>query len=114
MAQASATQDPRFSPLQESELHDYDLEITVLSPLQKIDDPQQIHVGSHGIYIEKGFRRGVLLPQVATEHGWDRGTFLQQTCLKAGLDPQDWQHEETDIYIFSGQIINEKNQVKNK
>jgi len=107
MAAASATKDPRFYPLQEDELDSISLDISVLSPLQKIDDIDMIEVGTHGIYLEKGYYRGVLLPQVATEHGWDRQTFLKQTCLKAGLPTDAWQAEDTDIYIFSAQIFGE-------
>lgn len=108
MAAASAAHDPRFSPLRETEMENIKLEITVLSPLEKIEDPELIEIGSHGIYIEKGFHRGVLLPQVATEYGWDRLTFLQQTCVKAGLPTNAWQDADADIYRFSGLIIEEE------
>ncbi len=107
MAVAAATQDPRFKPMDKAELDNFHLEITVLSPLIKIDSTDQIEVGTHGIYIEKGLNRGVLLPQVATEYGWDKETFLQQTCAKAGLIETAWQAADADIYIFHGQIINE-------
>lgn len=107
MAVASATQDPRFPAMDQSELDDFNLELTVLSPLKKIDNLDEIEIGVHGLYIEKGYNRGVLLPQVATEHGWDRDLFLRQTCIKAGLKESDWQHEDTDIYIFSGQIADD-------
>jgi AmmeMemoRadiSam system protein A len=105
MAAASATQDPRFYPLQEPDLDEISLEISVLSPLVKIDDVEEIEIGKHGIYLEKGFYRGVLLPQVATENEWDRETFLKQTCLKAGLPTDSWEAEDADIYIFSAQIF---------
>ena len=85
---ASATKDPRFYPMGEKDLENFSLEISVLSPLRKIEDLSEIEVGKHGIYLEKGYYRGVLLPQVATEHGWDRDTFLKQTCIKAGLPPE--------------------------
>lgn len=109
MAAASATKDPRFPPMQKKDLNHFSLEITVLSPLQKIDNREQIIVGEHGIYIEKGLNRGVLLPQVATDYDWDNNVFLQQTCIKAGLDADAWQSTDADIYIFSGQIIKDKN-----
>lgn len=109
MAVAAASKDPRFHPMEKSELDNFDLEISVLSPLEKIEDIELIEVGKHGIYLEKNFSRGVLLPQVATEYNWDRPTFLQQTCLKAGLPKTAWQDADTDIYIFSAQIFNEKN-----
>jgi AmmeMemoRadiSam system protein A len=108
MAAASATEDPRFKPMSPAELDNFNLELTVLSPLEKIEDTNRIEIGKHGIYIEKGVHRGVLLPQVATEHGWDRSTFLQQTCLKAGLPGDAWQADDADIYLFSGQIIAEE------
>ncbi len=107
MAVAAATQDPRFPPMTRADLDNFSLEITVLSPLKRIDDVNQIEVGVHGIYIIKGLNRGVLLPQVATEYGWDRETFLRQTCAKAGLIDDAWQHPDAEIYIFSGQIIHE-------
>jgi uncharacterized protein len=107
MAVAAATRDPRFYPLDRKELDDIHLEISVLSPLKKIDSIEEIQVGAHGLYIEKNLFRGVLLPQVASEHGWDRTTFLEQTCLKAGLDADAWKNE-ADISIFSAQVFREK------
>jgi AmmeMemoRadiSam system protein A len=107
MAISSATKDPRFYPMKETDLENFQLEISVLSPLHKIEDVEEIEVGKHGIYIEKGFYRGVLLPQVATEHGWDRLNFLKQTCIKAGLPTNAWEAEDADIYVFSAQIFGE-------
>jgi len=106
-AVSAAVKDPRFPPLQESELDEIDIEISVLTPLRKIEDINEIEVGKHGIYIVRGFHSGLLLPQVATENGWDRMTFLAQTCRKAGLSPDAWK-EGTDIYIFSAQVFGEK------
>jgi hypothetical protein len=108
MACAAATKDPRFYPMEETDLDKFHVEISVLSPLQKIDDIQAIQVGTHGLYIEKGFHRGVLLPQVAVEYGWDRDTFLQQTCTKAGLPANAWDSENADIYIFSAQVFGDQ------
>jgi len=108
MAQASATRDPRFYPLKEDDLGNFTLEISVLSPLRKIDSIEAIEVGKHGIYIEKGYYRGVLLPQVATEHGWDRLTFLRQTCIKAGLPTEAWEADDAEIYVFSAQVFGEE------
>jgi uncharacterized protein (TIGR00296 family) len=79
----------------------------VLSPLTLITDPSRIEVGVHGIYLTNGYSRGVLLPQVAVEHGWDRLTFLKQTCVKAGLPTDAWQSPQTELAIFSAQIISE-------
>ncbi|MDY0212099.1 MAG: AmmeMemoRadiSam system protein A [Desulfuromonadaceae bacterium] len=107
MAVAAAFKDPRFYPLEVHELKDISIEISVLSPLHKIVSIDEIEVGKHGIYLEKDFFRGVLLPQVALEYHWDKETFLLQTCLKAGLPAQAWQDGDTDIYIFSAQIFSE-------
>lgn len=106
MAVSAATRDPRFYPVNADEIEDIRLEISVLSPLRKIDSIEEIQVGVHGLYIEKNLFHGVLLPQVATEQGWDRTTFLSQTCLKAGLDKDGWQ-SEADIYVFSAQVFGE-------
>lgn len=107
MAQASALKDPRFYPLKQDDLDSIKLEISVLSPLRKVEDIEEIEVGRHGIYIEKSFYRGVLLPQVAIEHEWDRKTFLKQTCIKAGLPTNAWEDEDADIYVFHAQVFGE-------
>lgn len=104
MAIAAATRDPRFYPMGDEDAESFSLEISVLSPLKKIETIEEIEVGKHGLYIEKNFYRGVLLPQVAVEYKWDRDTFLSQTCLKAGLDSDDWR-EEADIFIFSAEVF---------
>lgn len=101
MAVAAAFHDPRFPSLQAEELKDLSLEISVLSPLQRVKDINEIEVGKHGLYIVRGYNSGLLLPQVAVEYGWDRETFLRETCHKAGLPSEDWQDKETEIYIFS-------------
>lgn len=108
MAVQSAFFDPRFQSLKESELKDIDIEISVLSPLRQIKNVEEIKVGVHGIYITKGPYRGVLLPQVATEQGWDRNTFLEHTCLKAGLSPKAWKDPACQIEIFSAEVFGEK------
>lgn len=107
MAVSAATRDPRFYPMKPQDLDDFNLEISVLSPLEKITSVDQIQVGKHGIYIVKDSYRGVLLPQVATEYGWDRDTFLKHTCIKAGLPENAWQ-KECDIYIFSALVFGEQ------
>ncbi len=106
MAVSAATRDPRFYPMKVDDLADFALDISVLSPLAKADSVEEIKVGVHGIYIVKGSYRGVLLPQVATEYGWNRDQFLQHTCIKAGL-PQDAWQGECDIFIFSAQVFGE-------
>jgi AmmeMemoRadiSam system protein A len=105
MAMAAAFNDPRFPPLKPDELKDVNLEISVLSPLKEIDDVKEIEVGIHGLYITKGFHSGLLLPQVANEYNWDRLTFLEETCHKAGLHPDAWKDRGTKIYIFSADVF---------
>ncbi|HXE97157.1 MAG TPA: AmmeMemoRadiSam system protein A [Dongiaceae bacterium] len=106
MAVSAATRDPRFYPMKSDDLADFTLDISVLSPLEKAASAEEVKVGKHGIYIVKGSYRGVLLPQVAIEYGWNRDQFLQHTCIKAGL-PQDAWQGECDIYIFSAQVFGE-------
>ncbi len=106
-AVSAAVKDYRFPPLKQNELEDIDIEISVLTPLKKIDDIKQIEIGKHGIYILQPPNSGLLLPQVATQYGWDTLTFLAQTCKKAGLPSDAWQ-KGADIYIFSAQIFGEK------
>jgi AmmeMemoRadiSam system protein A len=105
MAKEAAFHDPRFMPLDVSEWMDTDIEISVLTPLRRIADVEEIQVGIHGIYIEKGLDSGLLLPQVATENGWDRETFLGYACMKAGLSSDAWKMADTRIYIFSADVF---------
>ena len=105
MALAAAFQDNRFKSVTKEELKDLEIEISVLTPLKKIDNVEEIQVGTHGIYIIKGYHSGLLLPQVATEYGWDRQTFLEHTCTKAGLSTDVWKEKDTEIYIFSADIF---------
>ncbi|MBW2091304.1 MAG: AmmeMemoRadiSam system protein A [Deltaproteobacteria bacterium] len=107
MAVAAAFQDPRFPPLRPEELPEVELEISVLTPMRQIENVEEIEVGRHGIYIVQGFYSGVLLPQVATENHWDRQTFLEQTCLKAGLNRDCWCSKETQIFVFSAEVFSE-------
>lgn len=109
-AVAAAFQDPRFTPVEAEELPQIDIEISVLSPLRQITDVNEIEVGRHGIFIMQGRNRGVLLPQVATEYGFDRETFLCETCLKADLPEDAWQNGAS-IYIFDAEIFGEKERV---
>jgi AmmeMemoRadiSam system protein A len=89
-AVAAATEDPRFPALAPSELRDVEIEISVLTPITLVNDVSEIEVGRDGLVVQDGFRKGLLLPQVATEHRWNRDTFLSHTCLKAGLRPDAW------------------------
>src|SRR3954468_16127199 len=104
----AATEDPRFPPVSAHELPDLAVEASVLGPLEPIDprDPEVIVVGRHGLVAERGFRRGLLLPQVAAEYGWNVEQFLRQTCLKAGLEPDAWQRGAR-ISRFEAEIITE-------
>jgi uncharacterized protein len=104
---AAAVGDPRFMPLTPAELATVEFEISVLSPLERVLDVRNIVIGKHGLLISKNNARGLLLPQVAATFGWDRERFLQETCKKAGLKPDDWQHDAT-IQSFSALVFSEK------
>jgi len=106
MAIAAATEDPRFEPVQAEELPNIDIELSVLSPMQLVGDVSEIEVGRDGLYIVSGRYAGVLLPQVATEWGWDRDEFLREVCLKAGLPADAWKKGAT-LYRFSAQVFGE-------
>ncbi len=109
MAVSAATDDPRFNKVQPSELDDLEIDISVLSPLQKAEDPLDFELGRHGVYVIKGSTTGCFLPQVATDTGWTREEFLTQCCsTKAGLSPDAWKKENVDVYIFTSEIISEK------
>lgn len=105
MAAAAAFEDPRFLPVTQDELADLEIEISVLTPPRQINNVDEIQVGVHGIILQQGGRSGLLLPQVASEYGWDRETFLQQTCRKAGLPSDAWKDQQTRIYIFSAEVF---------
>ena len=99
-AASAATEDPRFPPVTPAELPLLQFEISILSPLVRITDPAEVQVGLHGLHIAQRGLRGLLLPQVATEYGWDRATFLSHACLKAGLPGDAWRHG-AEIHIFT-------------
>jgi AmmeMemoRadiSam system protein A len=103
----AAFQDPRFFPLRREELKDVELEISVMSPIETVRDIEEIEVGRDGLIISRGGRAGLLLPQVATEYGWDRETFLGQTCVKAGLPPDAWYSGQCRIERFSAEVFSE-------
>jgi AmmeMemoRadiSam system protein A len=102
-AQAAAFDDPRFSPVEIGEASGLKVSVSVLSPLVPIS-PEEIEVGRHGLVISLGTRRGLLLPQVPIEHGWDRITFLEQTCHKAGLPVIAWR-ENAKIEAFTAEVF---------
>jgi AmmeMemoRadiSam system protein A len=108
MAVEAALHDPRFSPVGIIELKDIDIEISVLSPFEKITDLNMIEVGKHGLFIRNGFYQGLLLPQVATEYNWSRNEFLEHTCMKAGLDRFCFREKNCEIFIFSATVFGEK------
>ena len=113
VAISAAVNDPRFPSLTSEEFKDVSVEVTVLTKpaIIKVDTPidylNKITIGKDGLIIENGFNKGLLLPQVATDHNMDVETFLANTCMKAGLNPQCWFEEDTKIYNFQGQIFKE-------
>lgn len=109
MAWAASREDPRFVPVLESEIDEIEIEISVLTPLEKITDVENITVGEDGLMVKKGFWQGLLLPQVATEWGWNRETFLENTCLKAGLPKDCWRSPDVEIFRFKAQVFSESN-----
>jgi AmmeMemoRadiSam system protein A len=104
---AVADSDPRFASVIPSELTDIQIEISVLTPEERVMSIDDIEVGRHGLIIEDGYARGLLLPQVATEHEWDRETFLAHTCLKAGLPPDAWKNGAR-ILVFEADVFGER------
>ena len=106
-ATLAALRDPRFPPVSASELPQLEYEISVLSPLRRVMDVQQIQVGRDGLVMKNGDNEGLLLPQVPVEQKWDRKTFLQETCHKAGLHPDCWKDPDTDIFKFTAVVFPE-------
>ena len=103
----AAFRDPRFYPVRPEELPNLHIEISVMSPIERVASVEEIEVGRDGLIISRGSRAGLLLPQVATEYGWDRETFLRQTCVKAGLSPDSWRLPECRIERFSAEVFGE-------
>jgi MEMO1 family protein len=107
-ARNAAEEDPRFHPVTTAEVPKIHIEISAMTPLEKITDVKKIEVGKHGIMLTRGFYRGLLLPQVATEYGWNRDEFLIHTCEKAGLPDDAWKDRATKIEIFSAEVFGEE------
>lgn len=107
-AMSAAFRDPRFRPVGADELPQLDIEISVMGPIERVNDVNTIEVGRDGLILSRGSRAGLLLPQVATEYGWDRETFLRQTCLKAGLPPDAWRTADCRIEKFSAEVFGEQ------
>jgi len=106
-AVSAAFRDPRFFPVRPDEMPQLDVEISVMGPIEYVRDVAEIEVGRDGLIISKGRFAGLLLPQVATEYGWDREAFLDQTCIKAGLPAGSWRIEETRIEKFAAEVFGE-------
>lgn len=108
MAVSAALEDTRFknNRINISELDELQIEISVLSPLQSLENPLELELGRHGVYIKRGQRSGCFLPQVASETGWSKEEFLAKCCyVKAGLPPDAWKDKDTEIYVFTVETI---------
>jgi len=104
----AAFRDPRFVPVRSEELKEIHIEISVLTPLKRVKNPEEIVMGRHGVLLRKGNRSGVFLPQVATETGWTRKQFLENLCShKAGLPKDAWLSPDTELYTFEAQVFEE-------
>lgn len=109
MAVEAATGDPRFAAVELPELKDIEIEVSVLSPMERLDSADKIELGKHGVLIRRGGRSGVFLPQVATETGWTKEEFLSNLCAhKAGLPADAWKDKSTEIYIYTAEVFSEK------
>ena len=106
VAMAAATEDPRFDPVRDDELASVVVEVSVLGPLESCAGPDDVEAGRHGLVVEDGARRGLLLPQVALEFGWDRDVFIANTCAKAGLRPDAWRRGAT-LFRFEAEVFSE-------
>ena len=109
LGRALADSDPRFAPVEANEVDDLSIEISVLSPEREAASTGEIEIGRHGLIVESNGRRGLLLPQVARDHGWDVETFLRHTCLKAALSPDAWR-TGARIWLFEAEVFAESRQ----
>ncbi len=107
-AQSAALHDPRFPPVTAAELDDIDIEISALTPLEPVSQVEEIEIGRHGLMISCGANRGLLLPQVPVEWGWNRDEFLAHTCHKAGLPPDAWQRQDAELLWFEAEVFGEQ------
>lgn len=108
VAKHAAAQDPRFPPLTPKEFNSIDIEISVLSPMIKISHYNEIKISEHGLLVEEGYNRGLLLPQVATENNYTVQQFLSSVCMKAGLSPDLWQRKKLNLKVFTALVFNEE------
>jgi AmmeMemoRadiSam system protein A len=109
LAASVSDSDPRFDPVRPAELDDIEVEISVLTPDREVASIAEVEAGRHGLIVEHTGRRGLLLPQVAAEYGWDAETFVAHTCLKAGLPGDAWRHGAR-IFVFEAQVFGESHQ----
>ena len=105
---SAALRDPRFTPVRPAELPRLHVEISVMGPIERVKDVDEIQVGRDGLIISRGPYAGLLLPQVATDYGWDREEFLDHTCMKAGLPAGAWRSPDTKIEKFSAEVFGEE------
>ena len=105
MAEAAAFHDSRFPPVGMDDLGDLEVEVSIMGPITRCEDPSQVVVGRHGLIMRKSEKQGLLLPQVPVEWEWDRETFLAQTCVKAGLAPDAWHDPDTEIFWFQAYVV---------
>jgi AmmeMemoRadiSam system protein A len=105
-AKAAALEDSRFKPVRAEEVAEIEIELSILSPLQDTT-LEKIEAGKHGLVVSRGWQRGVLLPQVATEFKWQAARFLEETCVKAGLEREAWQDPHTRIQAFTAEVFND-------
>ena len=110
-AAAAAFEDPRFGSVTAADLGALDIEISVLTPLIPLENAADIDVGRHGLVVEQGWHRGLLLPQVATEHGWSGTEFLRQTCRKAGVPPDAWQRDAR-VWTFEAEVFSDRTELR--
>lgn len=108
MAQAAARHDPRFEPLTAEELPELDVEISLLHSMTAMHSPDDVKLGREGLFVRRGHKHGLLLPQVANKREWDAITFLEQTCRKADLPLQAWKDSETEVLRFRAEVFSER------
>ena len=105
-AKAAALEDPRFKPVRSEEVAEVEIELSILSALEDVT-LEKIEAGKHGLVVSRGWQRGVLLPQVATEFRWQAARFLEETCVKAGLEREAWKDPHTRIQAFTAEVFSE-------
>lgn len=107
IAVSAATEDPRFRPIEATDVAALEIAVSALGPARPLADPRAVALGREGLIVKRGFHRGTLLPKVAVEHGWNEEEFLTHTCLKAGLPPGAWQEPDVTIEAFEAEEFGE-------